>query len=131
MLDVPPLDLDVTTAVPLGLIVNEAMTNAFKYAFPGGEPGTVRLSLHRQAPGTDYELVIAEDGPGLPPGYDPPRSRSLGMTLLHRLGEQLGGELRITGSPGVTLRLSFPDEQPGRLVVEAGNDQKEDTRFQP
>jgi two-component sensor histidine kinase len=128
VLDVPLLDLDVTLAVPLGLIVNEAMTNALKYALPGGEPGTVRLALHRQAPGTDCELTIADDGPGLPPGYDPSRSRSLGMTLMHGLAEQLGGELRLSGPPGVTLRLSFPDAQPGRPVTGAGYGQPEDVR---
>jgi hypothetical protein len=43
------------------------------------------------------------------------------MTLMHGLGEQLGGELRITGSPGVTLRLTFPGEQPGQPVMQVGN----------
>jgi two-component sensor histidine kinase len=120
-LDMPPLNLDVTLAVPLGLIANEAVTNALKYAFPSKGRGTVRLSLHRLVAETAYELVVGDNGPGLPPGYDPPRSRSLGMTLMHGLGEQLGGELRITGSPGVTLRLTFPGEQPGQPVMQVGN----------
>jgi two-component sensor histidine kinase len=46
-LEVEPIELDVTQAVPLGLIINEVITNAFKYAFPGGLPGTVCLSLRR------------------------------------------------------------------------------------
>jgi two-component system, sensor histidine kinase PdtaS len=49
----------------------------------------------------------------LPPGYVPSRSRSLGMTLMHGLSEQLGGELVITGHPGVTIRLVFAEEPLG------------------
>jgi two-component sensor histidine kinase len=108
-LAVQPLELDVTLAVPLGLIINEAVTNALKYAFPGDRAGTVTLSL-QPASGNTYELGIADDGVGLPPGYEPARSRSLGMTLMHGLSEQLEGALRITGPPGVTIRFVFRDE---------------------
>jgi two-component sensor histidine kinase len=111
-LAVEPIELDVTLAVPLGLIINEAVSNALKYAFPGDRSGTVTLQLHPAAEHT-YELTIADDGVGLPEGYEPARSRSLGMTLMHGLSEQLEGILRITGSPGVAIRLVFRDEQLG------------------
>jgi two-component sensor histidine kinase len=107
-LEVKTLELDVTLAVPLGLIINEAVTNALKYAFPGERAGTVTLRLQPEGP--NYELTIADDGVGLPPGYDPARSRSLGTTLMHGLSEQLEGDLRITGPPGVVIRLVFRDE---------------------
>jgi two-component sensor histidine kinase len=119
-LSVEPLELDVTLAVPLGLIINEAVSNALKYAFPGDDGGTVTLRLHPAA-GNTYELVIADDGAGLPPGYEPARSRSLGMTLLHGLSEQLGGQLRITGSPGVAIHLLFHDEQLGTTYSAANH----------
>ena len=109
-LSVDDIELDVTQAVPLGLIINEAITNAFKYAFPGGRAGNVNLSLHRQA-GHAYALAIADDGVGLPAGYDPGQSRSLGMTLLHGFSGQLGGELTLTGPPGLTIGLVFEEEQ--------------------
>jgi two-component sensor histidine kinase len=108
-LDVAPLELDVTQAVPLGLILNEAITNAFKYAFPGGRPGTVCLSLQRQTE-TTCRLTIADDGVGLPAGYDPSRSRSLGMRLMHGFSEQLGGELTITSVEGLCISLVFEEE---------------------
>jgi two-component sensor histidine kinase len=108
-LSVEPLELDVTLAVPLGLIINEAVTNALKYAFPGDRSGTITLSLHA-AEATTYQLEIADDGVGLPPGYDPAQSRSLGMTLMHGLSEQLEGALRISSSPGVNICLVFRDE---------------------
>ncbi|MBD0255833.1 MAG: ATP-binding protein, partial [Cytophagales bacterium] len=111
-LAVQPVELDVTQAVPLGLIINEAITNALKYAFPGDRAGTISLRLEAAADQA-YELEITDDGVGLPAGYEPARSRSLGMTLMHGLSEQLEGILRITGAPGVAIRLVFRDEPLG------------------
>jgi two-component sensor histidine kinase len=107
---VEPLELDVNLAVPVGLVVNEAITNALKYAFPGGRRGTVRLSLHRVGE-TACVLTVADDGVGLPDGFDPARSRSLGMTLMHGFSEQLGGELTLRGGTGLTLSLRFDQAQ--------------------
>ncbi|MBD0258794.1 MAG: sensor histidine kinase [Cytophagales bacterium] len=109
-LEVADIELDVTQAVPLGLIINEALTNAFKYAFPGGRPGTVSLCLQQLEVYT-YQLIIADDGVGLPPHYNPSQSRSLGMTLLHGFSAQLGGSLTITSPPGLTITLGFEEEQ--------------------
>jgi two-component sensor histidine kinase len=108
--EVEPIELDVTQAVPLGLIINEAVTNAFKYAFPEGRPGMVSLSLLRLGEAT-YQLTITDDGVGLPKNYDPARSNSLGMTLLYGFTEQLGGELTIISPPGLTINLVFEEEQ--------------------
>jgi two-component sensor histidine kinase len=115
-LAVEPVELDVTQAVPLGLIINEALTNALKYAFPGDRAGTITLGLKATADQA-YELEIADDGVGLPAGYEPARSRSLGMTLMHGLSEQLEGILRITGPPGVAIRLVFRDEPLGATFL--------------
>jgi two-component sensor histidine kinase len=104
-------ELDVIRAVPLGLIINEAISNAFKYAFPGGRSGTVRLSLRES--GGIHELIVADDGVGLPPHFDRHQSRSLGMTLLHGFGQQLGGKVSITSPPGTTVCLVFGPEQHG------------------
>ncbi len=117
-LSVEPLELDVSLAVPLGLIINEALTNALKYAFPGESAGKITLHLHPQGDAS-YELIIADNGVGLPPGYEPARNRLLGMTLLLGLSEQLEGALSIAGFPGVKIRLVFRDEQPGETHVDA------------
>ncbi len=103
------IELDVTQAVPLGLIINEAVTNALKYAFPGGRPGRVLVALQRLEE-CAYRLTVADNGVGLPADYRPAQSRSLGMTLLHGFSAQLGGELRMTGPPGLTLTLDFQEE---------------------
>lgn len=108
-LAIEPIELDVTLAVPLGLIINEAITNAFKYAFPNGHPGTISITLRRLAQ-TTYELTIADNGVGLPAGYAPLQSRSLGMTLMHGFSAQLGGSLHIISPPGLTIRLVFGEE---------------------
>jgi two-component sensor histidine kinase len=104
------IELDVNLAVPLGLIINEAITNAFKYAFPQDRSGVVHVNLLKQAD-TRYELTIEDDGVGLPGGYDPSQSRSLGMTLIHGFSAQLGGELTIESSGGVKQSLLFTDEK--------------------
>jgi two-component sensor histidine kinase len=108
-LTVEPIELDIALAVPLGLIVNEALTNSLKYAFPSGQAGHIRLALHR-LPDAAYQLEISDDGVGLPPGYVPERSRSLGMKLLYGFGQQLGGELCLSSPPGLTLRLVFQED---------------------
>jgi two-component sensor histidine kinase len=109
-LDVEPIELDVTIAVPLGLIINEAVTNSFKYAFPKGRSGSISLSLH-QLDRITYTLNISDDGVGLPNGYKPFHSNSLGVTLMHGFSEQLGGTLTITGPPGLSINLVFAVEQ--------------------
>ncbi|QMW00365.1 hypothetical protein H3H32_20370 [Spirosoma foliorum] len=108
-LQVEPIELDVTQAVPLGLIINEAITNALKYAFPNGRAGRVQVNLHKWNEG-GYELVIADDGVGLPAELDPTQSRSLGMTLMYSFSEQLGGKLQISNHSGLSIRLQFHDE---------------------
>jgi two-component sensor histidine kinase len=107
--EVAPIELDVTQAVPLGLIINEAITNVLKYAFPNGRSGTVQVRLHELSQGA-YELVIADDGVGLPADFDPAQSRSLGMSLIRGFSEQLGGQLQIKNRPGLSIRLQFQEE---------------------
>jgi two-component sensor histidine kinase len=119
MVEVAPIELDITQAVPLGLIINEAINNALKYAFPSGRSGTIELAFHQLATAT-YQLSIIDDGVGLPPTYNPERSRSLGMTLMHGFSEQLGAALTISSPPGVTVRLVFTEETIRSTYRDAG-----------
>ena len=109
-LAIEPIELDVTLAVPLGLIINEAITNALKYAFPRGRAGCIRLLLQRQAAAT-YQLTIEDDGIGLPPNYGPENTRSLGMTLMHGFSRQLGGKLTLHNDHGLKILLVFGEPQ--------------------
>jgi two-component sensor histidine kinase len=108
-LQVEALELDVAVAVPLGLIINEAVTNALKYAFPDGREGRVRLTLMHLTQGC-YQLEIEDNGIGLPLDYNPVSSSSLGMALLHGFSRQLGGTLRIHNGSGVKITLLFKEE---------------------
>ena len=106
------LELDVSLAVPLGLIINEAVTNALKYAFPVGRAGTISLALGAVANSTKediptYQLTIADNGLGMPPGIDWQQSRTLGLSMIQGLSRQVKGSLQITHQAGVQIRLQF------------------------
>jgi two-component sensor histidine kinase len=106
-LDVALVELDVALAIPLGLIINEAITNTLKHAFPPPRTGTLTIQL-RPIEALRYELRIADDGVGLPPGFDPARAESLGLTMIMGLSRQLGGVLHLTPqAPGAQLILHF------------------------
>ncbi|WP_336491056.1 sensor histidine kinase, partial [Methylobacterium nigriterrae] len=105
-----PVMLATDHAVPLGLIANELVTNAFKYAYPGGA-GEVRLSVTQVEPG-HLRLEVCDRGVGLPPGFDPAKSKSLGMTVIAGLGHQLGGQPQWQDAqPGTRFVLEFPHQE--------------------
>jgi two-component sensor histidine kinase len=115
--DVAPVMVATDHAVPLGLITNELVTNAFKYAYPGGV-GEVRLAVTRVEPG-HLRLEVCDRGAGLPPGFDPAKSKSLGMTVITGLGRQLGGRPQWHNAlPGTRFVLEFP-HQDGTLAAES------------
>lgn len=103
---VAPLDLDVSQAIPLGLILTESIVNAIKYAFLNGEQGTVHI--HLQHDGPDHLLLrISDNGVGLPGGFDMAGSNSLGLDLMQGLAKQLKGSFEIEDSNGVHIRVRF------------------------
>ena len=93
-------------AIPCGLLVTELVTNAFKHAFPAGRTGEVRIELH--AVDDELELVVADDGVGLPEGFDLANVKSLGLQLVPLLADQLGGRFTVGGGPGARFSLRFP-----------------------
>jgi chemotaxis protein methyltransferase CheR len=99
--------LPTDRAIPIGLIVNELVTNAVKYAFPGEAKGTVMVTLKR-VPG-ELRLTVADDGQGL----DPRRVDSgLGGRLVDGFAQQLGGQIeRKSDSEGTTVHLILPSHE--------------------
>jgi PAS domain S-box-containing protein len=89
-----PVALGVDRAIPCGIIVNELVTNALKYAFPDRRKGKVEVELRSIPPGT-IRLTIRDDGVGLPPDIEFHKADSLGLTLVHMLTDQVQGELTI------------------------------------
>lgn len=104
--DTEVIKLDVAQAVPLGLIINEAISNAIKYAFPGDRKGNVNISF-KLVETRICELRIADDGIGLPEGFDASNTRSLGMSLMMGLSSQLMGEFKLDSTKGLTLEVTF------------------------
>jgi len=100
------IKLDVVQAVPLGLILNEAISNSIKYAFPEDKKGSVHISF--LAIGNDIcELKVTDNGVGLPEGFDPDHTQSLGMSLMTGLTEQLNGQINMWNENGLVLHVSF------------------------
>jgi two-component sensor histidine kinase len=107
-LDVDDMPLDMNTAVPTSLIINELVTNSLKYAFSGRDHGTIRIGLHRE-PGNMLVLTVGDDGVGIPPGMTLGKTGSLGMKLVMRLvRDQLKGDLRIVSDKGTSFVMRFP-----------------------
>ena len=90
--------LDVNTAIPLGLIINELLSNAIEHGFPNARVGEIRVRLIALEPG-QFELIVEDDGIGLPQGFDINGSESLGLQLVCLLVKQLDGTI-VADSPG-------------------------------
>jgi two-component sensor histidine kinase len=101
-----PVSVGVDTAIPIGLIATELLTNSFKYAFPDGRAGEIRIAL--AAYGGVVELTVADDGVGLPAV---PGGTSSGLRLVQALAGQIGGELEPSDGPGARFTLCFPLQQ--------------------
>jgi PAS domain S-box-containing protein len=99
----------VGNAAPIGLILTELVTNAAKYAFPGGRRGTIAVSLGKT--GSGLILEVRDDGAGLPAGFDLAADAGMGLSLVQALASQIDGAFRMEGSAAGTICvLEFPDE---------------------
>jgi PAS domain S-box-containing protein len=115
--EVEPVQLNIDVAVPCGLILNEIVTNAVKHAFPGGRSGVIHLVL--RCIGEDRcELVVRDDGVGLPPGFDPAGGASLGVRLIRSLSRQVDGvfEFRPGVGGGTDASLTLPLVRKGEVI---------------
>ena len=97
--------LDARQLQPLGIIVNELLTNTMKYAFAGRTHGTITVSA-LLADGT-VMVSIADDGIGLPAGFSLERSNGFGLQLVHGLMQQLRGTMRMGNCAGTRVELEF------------------------
>jgi two-component sensor histidine kinase len=105
-MQIDPVRLDVAQAVPIGLIINEAVTNSIKFAFPNRNDGAIAISLHYLGD-DDILLEIADNGIGLREDFDITRVKSMGMELIGTLNQQLDGKMTIQSKGGVVISIVF------------------------
>ena len=102
---IEPVYMDVSQAIPVGIILNEAVTNAIKYAFPLTQKGEVNVRMSYVSGLVDLE--ISDNGVGFPSGFDFQKANSLGMNLMKGLINQLKGTFKVSASDGVNIRIKF------------------------
>jgi two-component sensor histidine kinase len=100
--------MSVSQAIPLALIINEALTNAIKYAFPDARKGHIRLSLKEVE--HEIKLTILDDGIGMDPELIHTELESLGLQLIKGLTAELNGKLKIQSINGTSVEVTFEHE---------------------
>jgi two-component sensor histidine kinase/PAS domain-containing protein len=103
-----PVQINLDTAIPCGLLISELVTNAYKHAFPNGRAGTICIELD-QDEHQQFNLKIWDDGVGLPASTDWQNSPSLGLRLVRILARQLKASLSFDFSQGTSVQLTFAE----------------------
>jgi len=104
--DVLDINMDVDQVVPIGLIVNELLTNSLKYAFPDGRGGRLLVELKEHDEET-FDLTVADSGIGLPGNFDIVSARTLGLQIVSSLSAQIRGRLHASGDKGAAFTVTF------------------------
>jgi len=104
--DIEDIHLDINTAIPCALIINELVSNSLKHAFPGGKRGEITVKLHSDKQGK-RTLVVSDNGIGFPEDFDLQKSDSLGLLLVTDLTKQINGTIKFDRIVGVTTRIVF------------------------
>ncbi|MDN3582392.1 sensor histidine kinase [Mucilaginibacter flavus] len=105
-IDIADIELDVLKAVPIGLILNEAISNAIKHAFPADGSGRIDIELSC-AGDQQLNLSVADNGKGLSPGFNIDLCKSLGINLMTSMCRQLNGQLSVKNKNGVSIAITF------------------------
>ena len=105
---VEDISLDIETAVPCGLIINELISNSLKYAYKG-RTGIGRIGVSFRKFEDCYILTISDDGHGMPKDFNFDNITSMGMEIICILTDQLDGNIQLVKGKGTTFRISFPE----------------------
>jgi two-component sensor histidine kinase len=108
--DIKDISLTLNRAVPCGLILNEFLSNAYKHAFRKDQRGIINISVTPDTAKRGYvNMVVADNGKGIPAGFDPDTSATLGITIIQSLTDQLDGTFTFDSSPkGTAMQVNFP-----------------------
>lgn len=104
--DIDPIKLDVEQVIPLGLIINELISNALKYAFQNRRQGEIKLAIKKQ--GGALFVRVEDDGVGLPNDFNISESKSLGFKLIRIFSQKLKAKFEVDGNAGTTVTLKIP-----------------------
>lgn len=108
-LEVEDVMIDINTAIPLGLIINELVSNSMKHAFPGDKKGEITVKFSEVE--DQCLLEVSDNGIGFPPELELGKTDSLGLQLVTSLTQQIRGELELERSPGTTFRITFKEKK--------------------
>ncbi|MBE9092920.1 PAS domain S-box protein [Tychonema sp. LEGE 07203] len=106
-LNVDPIFLNIETAIPCGLIINELVSNSLKYAFSQSLTGEINIDFFYEITSQHFHLSIQDNGSGFPPGFDVENTESLGLRLVRMLTSQLDGTLVVDSECGTCYHISF------------------------
>jgi len=104
-LDTEEIPLGLDLAIPFGLLANELLSNCLKHGFANGRRGMIEVSIHRVSGAV--RLIVKDNGAGLPDGFDPAQSKSMGLKLAASLAHQLGGRLEFTSDNGCRVQADL------------------------
>jgi two-component sensor histidine kinase len=105
-INVEDVSLNINTAIPCGLIINELVTNSIKYAFPDERSGIINVGLNSNYE-EKYVLTVGDDGIGLPEDIDYKNSATLGLQLVNNLSKQLDGSIELDRKNGTQFKIFF------------------------
>jgi PAS domain S-box-containing protein len=107
ILKIEDVNLNIETAIPCGLIINELISNCLKYAFPNQMKGEIIIAL--KSVGDKFELIISDNGIGLPENFNINNIKTLGILLVKSLTEQIDGKISIHGKHGTQFKITFKE----------------------
>jgi PAS domain S-box-containing protein len=106
--DIQDISLDINTAIPVGLIINELVSNSLKYAFPQERTGEISVAIRRE--NHTLSILFADNGAGIPADFDWRNAKSLGLRLVTSLVEQLQGTIELDRSAGTAFTIVVMEE---------------------
>lgn len=98
------LYFEIDNMIPIGLILNEILSNSFKYAFPQ-KKGMIEIHFHKN--GDNYCMIAQDNGVGIPKSFNVKESKTLGSQLIYMLSDQLDGKLKVESAKGTKYTLNF------------------------
>jgi len=102
-----PMSVTIDTAIPIGLIAHELTSNALRHAFPDQKQGSFRIALEKNC--SSVQLIVTDDGVGIPGDVQWDQPTSLGLQLVHNLTGQINGQIELEQGPGTCFTVTIPD----------------------